>query len=138
MYEREYQRESQQSRQSNASTSKTNERKSAGSGVAISAPRQGSNSNMQQTKKAPGQATSLARGVRWVSKFQDASSSILDSITTFSTVSNSGITGPGSLFGTGKIRNGLFLNGYNSDQGNFGTVVIRNGENSEKTVCNNE
>ena len=46
--------------------------------------------------------------------------------------------GPGSFFGTGKIWNGLFLNGYNSDQGNFGTVIIRNGENSEKTVWNNE
>ena len=46
--------------------------------------------------------------------------------------------GPGSLFETVKIRNGLFLNGYNSNQGNFGTVVIWNGENSEKTVRNNE
>ena len=48
------------------------------------------------------------------------------------------VPGPGSLFGTGQIRNGLFLNGYNSDQGNFGTVVIPIRENSANTVCNNE
>ena len=53
-------RESQQSRQSSAGTSKTNMRKSAGSGVAISTPRQGGSSNIQQTTKAPGQTSSLA------------------------------------------------------------------------------
>ena len=74
-------RESQQSRQSSASTSKTNVRKSAGSGVAISAARQTGNSNKLQTIKALGQTTSSNMDVRRVSGLQAAS--------TFTLVSNS-------------------------------------------------
>ena len=64
-------RGSQQSGQSSASTSKTNVRKSAGSGVAISAARQSGNSNKPETIKAPGQTTSSDMGVRrasWIER----------------------------------------------------------------------
>ena len=110
-------RERKQSRQSSASTWKTNVRKSAGSGVAISATRQGGNSNIQQTTKAPGQTTSLATGVRRVSELQAASSSMLASNNTSSTVSNSGIT-VSVHASNNSYKNNSFINNNNNNENN--------------------
>ena len=63
----ESKRESKHSRLSSAVTLKTNVRKSAGSSVPNSAPRQGGNSNVPCTTKTPSQTTSPATGVHRVS-----------------------------------------------------------------------
>ena len=112
--EKESERESQQSRQSSAMTSKTNVRKSAGSGVAISASRQGGNLNILQTTKAPGQTTSSATGVRRVSGLQAASLSKLGSSNTSSTVSNSGIT-VSVHASNNSYKNNSFINNNNNN-----------------------